>query len=74
MSKGSRNRTTDWKAYRSNYDQIFGIKVPKSAEDEIRRAIASGKDMLPIVLSDAVPDDTAVLMKDGQVQGVLKSK
>lgn len=62
MSKGSRNRTTD------------RIVVRREDEEEVRKALVSAPDgpLMPIVFSDAVPDDMAVMVKDGQVLGVLR--
>jgi hypothetical protein len=77
MSKGSRNRTKNWKAYREGWERCFGrrLVVRREDEEEVRKAIESAPDgsLVPIVVSDAVPDDMALVVKDGKIEGVLKT-
>lgn len=42
--KGDKNRTTDWKAYRENYDRIFGKQKPDRAAEEAQEDAQDGQE------------------------------
>ena len=58
MSKGSRNRTTDWKAYREGWERCFGKKKRYVTSDTLRRAV---QDKLTPQDLEQLQDEMAVL-------------
>jgi hypothetical protein len=62
MSKGSRNRTTDWKAYRKGWERCFGKKKRTKKVRKTTTQICGHP--ITIVESPAMPDDAVAFVPD----------
>lgn len=66
MSKGSRNRTTNWKAFRENMDRIVENEKRRKSKEPYREVVKVCGHDIEIIESAALKEDEFVILQMGK--------